>query len=492
MRNEYRYGKRDNKIKEALNYYSAQDAMLKEEEEKKKASISASYANGNLGAALKKRKANLKEEKRMHDYPEHFLQLALTEALSYVVNESLLLNTDEYAKVNPHYKDEIKSHIRGFLENGKINDSINNAGTLSLIEEIHKETPNPKLYLTEEDEKAIINNKILSNATIKRNLDHMSGDVKTRVANIVAKDTLSMADEQDNINKANNKENNYKMAAAQIITPVTPLVPASVLNQTPATEVVADPDAPADTIEVNQQPEATDTVAADAAQNAVPMVKEEMKHGIVETLAINEGTDMLRTSGAVDPTIAIAKALTLVTCLEALDDSQIVTIGTPGYSRILNANGVSTINSTNKLPFADMSDHPVMTVTKTVITTDDKDPDSDLAKDAQLDNTATPQEQKLNADVKDALKISEDSIAASDTETAVEPFSKWKANHTPAAVLTPEVQTEESLTGKYTDIHGKVYTESEVYDFFENNGYGDIISEDLFEDLCHSWNFLKH
>ena len=183
--------------------------QLKEEEAAKidnerKAIIESAYTS--IGSYIHNQRVKKQASERAMSYQDEFTTKALTEALCTVVENALLLNTEEYAKLNPNYKTEIKDTIKAFLESDSINEDIQNKHILAICEEIRKNTPPASLYLTEEQEFEITNNTIMSNDNVERSLDALSRDVRTRVANIVAKDQEELAARQDDIDYANEKE----------------------------------------------------------------------------------------------------------------------------------------------------------------------------------------------------------------------------------------------------------------------------------------------
>ena len=167
------------------------DANLAEEsraEAQKSADLMTESAYIGIGSSIHNKRIKTQTAERAINYAEHFATVALTEALSECAERALLLNTEEYAKLNPNYKDEIKATIRNFLENADINEHVNTAVANALFEAIKSEMPPAELYLTEEDEQEIVSSHIMNKETIERNLDALRRDVSARVANIVTKD----------------------------------------------------------------------------------------------------------------------------------------------------------------------------------------------------------------------------------------------------------------------------------------------------------------
>ena len=425
-----------------------------------------------IGSSIHNKRVKTQAAERAINYAEHFATIALTEALSECVEKALLLNTDEYAKLNPNYKDEIRTTVRSFLENADINENVNTPVMTSLFEAIKSETPPADLYLTEEEEQEIVSNHIMNNATIERNLEALKRDVCSRVANIVTKDQEALKNQEDDLSFADEKE----LTAA----PMVPVQPEEV----PGEEQFADPDAAP---EAGMEQPAPAPEEAPVQQESLRIVKENTKRGIVETLAINEASKMLSEGLEYNKTLALANTIKYITILETLDASGIVTIGQQGYNRILSASGVN-LNPVPRvnMPGAAITDQPVATVPEVKPVEEPKP-------------VEIPEESKKEADIRSKISDivrgsmpSEFSIGVEDK--VFEPFEKWKQENSKFGkqlVDIPEKGLNENLHGKYTDRTGtKVYTEAQLREYFENQGF-DLNYVD-FDILAESWHFKLH
>jgi hypothetical protein len=457
-----------------------------------KALMESAYATA--GLAARNSRLHTEERVRRLGYPEHFTQLALSEALGYACDKALLLDADEYAKLEPDYKNKMRSTIRSFLENGDINVDPKAKVTQDLLVEIGKCMPDAKQFLKEDDEKEIVNDKVISNPVINRELDALAGDIRRRVANRIQQDQVALAVQQDDIENAKDKE-------AQ----AAPLVPAPIPDATTGLDPMADaPVADPDSIQPTDVPSA-DVPAEQPAPvktESLNIAREKRTRGVLDTLALNEGMDMVKNGQAYNADHALANAIRYVTCLEALDSSELVFIGTPGYNRILSKYGASmNPGSRTDIPFADVKSDPIGTVP--AVASKDGTPD-DLAAHDDLMNSlpATDDAEKsTRSELSDIIKSAFPKGMMVQTDSGLfKPYSEWESEHhiakpvdvKAAADSQPVVQESvEDLTGKYTDIHGKAYTEDELYEYFETQGfYG--LNENDFDDLWHSWGFKKH
>ncbi len=456
--------------------------MLKEHDAKIAEEANASLKKDNelmtesayigIGSSIHNKRVKTQAAERALNYAEHFATVALTEALSECVEKALLLNTDEYAKLNPNYKDEIKATVRNFLESADINENVNTKVMTSLFEAIKSETPPADLYLTEEEEQEIVSSHIMNNATIERNLEALKRDVCSRVANIVTKDQEALKSQEDDLSFADEKE----LTAA----PMVPVQPEPL----PGEEEFADPDA----IPEGEKGQPEELPAAPVQQESLKIVKENTKRGIVETLAINEANRMLSEGLEYNKTLALANAIKYITILETLDASGIVSIGQQGYNRILSASGVN-LNPVPRvnMPGAAITDQPLATVPEAKPV--------EQPKEVELPNES-PKESDIRSKISDIVRSSMPSeLAAVEDEKVFEPFAKWKQENAnkfgKPLVDIPEKGLNENLRGKYTDRTGtKVYTEAQLREYFENQGF-DLNYVD-FDGLCESWHFKLH
>ena len=370
------------------------------------------------GAAIKHQKEAIAEHARRVSYKDHFLTEALTVLVSDLVEESLLLNTEEYAKMNPNYKDEIIKTVKTCLENADINTDITNENTVAILEAVNANMPQATQYLTEEDEQAFVREVVMSDNKVKSALENLSRDVKARVANIVSNDQEMLAKEQKAIDAINNRE----LKVAGEVAPVSVQVP-------------------------DQEP---------VVQESLRLVPELKVNGIVETLALNEAMDMVEVEKPVNTTLAIANAIKFVTCLEAIDSTGLADVGKDMYAKIRD----------------------------------------DASKKASEKEPVKEIEDKKESDIKSKLsKIIDGTIpeGLAKTNHTFIPFAQWKANRGESAneMKVDEVgAAEAAVVGDYKDIHGKVYTEAALYEYFEKQGFHDLDEYQL-EELADSWNFKK-
>lgn len=413
------------------------------------------------GAYVYNKRMKALEQDRTFSYKNNFIVKALTEALSSCANNALLLNAEEYEKINPNYKAEIKETIHSFLENAKIDPSKAkiNPDLLAIYEEIVKEVPPADLYLTEEDEEKVIYDNIMSNSTVNNKLDNICRDVRARVANIVTKDQEALVAEQDDLDYIANKE-------AQVA-PIVPVQPEPVVDapladpEDPSTDVVQQPE----TQPINNMP-----IQQTITESANIIRKKSKKHGIVETIAMNEATQMLAEGKAYDKTLAIANTVKFITVLETLDASGAVEIGPAGYNNILAASGAEV-----KLPTAKINGDKLEEV---------ESPKFGI-------NTETTGENKTNSKISDILHKSFDNDLIMATNSNI--FKPELHIPVKSKVSNPAldvVNKTADVKGKYTSMKGEVYTEQALREFFENQGF-DLNYVD-FDTLAYNWHFKKN
>lgn len=436
-------------------------------QEKKDKDMIMESAYSSIGSYIYNKRVKEQDNERRFNYANHFTELALTEALSECVEKALLLNTDEYAKLNPVYKEEIHNTVSNFLTSSSINEEINNEFVNVLFEAIKEEMPPADLYLTEEQEREIVVTKIMPKETINNSIDSLIGDVRARVANIVSKDQEALAAEQKDMEYIENKE----LEAA----PLAPVEPEPYVD-----DVVADPE-----MEQNEPiepaPMAQEQPVMESFNNKrLTIVKEQQKKGIFECLALNEATQMIAEGKEYDKTLALANAIKYITVLETLDASGVVTIGQNGYNRILSASGVN-MNPVSKV------DIPGANIVDTPVTTDAVD-----ASPVKIDlPNESPKEVELRNKISDIVKTSIPCEFTLGCENKIfEPFEKWKAeSKTFGSKLADIPVVHERAEVMYKGIKGDILTESQLRAKFEREGF-DLDYVD-FDDLARDWHYIK-
>ena len=484
---------KDKKLEEEANakYKSDRDALK-------------SHVYVTEGAYLhnQREKKNLLE--RRIGYSAHMTELALTEALTYIIENALLLNTEEYEKLNPNYKTEIEETVRGFVENSEIDENYDNQTILKLYESLQKDLPSADLYLTEEEEeKDFVYNKMISNSAINKGLDQLTRDVRARVANIVSKEQDALAKEDETLQYAGQRELDK-----------APMVPVETAPQEDGTvdqgiTPLADPESDtAQQVQDTTEPVGTEV---EGVRESFNLVHKKQHYGIVETLAINEANEMLSAGKPLDKNLALANAVKLLTIFETLDATGIVRFGPEGYNRIVAASGRS-MNPVAKtdLPGEQLTDTPVGvdTPVKNDVLHDFKPEmkevkSDEVKKDEKLPIDQLPEtkkEAKLRKDINDLPGVKDvrnditgDVLVSNlyDNDTKIfKPFADWKKEHggNEEKVDIPPVQ--ENLHGKYTNYKGQIFTESQLRNFFDKEGF-DLNYVD-FDALCQSYNFVKH
>lgn len=498
------------------------NAMREDEDKAAKAKRDSLMESAALsyGTGIHNSRVRQQEAQRSLQYADHFATVALTEALSQVAEKALLLDDEAYAIYEPGYKEKIRSTIRGFLENADISSDNISPALSALYERIVANTPPADLRLTEEDERAIVSDRILSNKNIESKLGAMRGDVSARVARIVENEQAKLGDEGAAVDHSSTAAYPDDMPPASEDIPEDPSAEAMPDPETqgaaPAENVGAVPQnlaGPTATVQISpdgtvnvQAPVQQDPAAAcppaedQPVQEAFRFVKTPKKQGIVETLAINEATKMMSSGIEYSSEHAIANAIRYITVLETLDASGIVEIGKDGYDRILAKSGVDmSPKSRIDLPGSNIVDSPVATVEKPAVgqefgcvskpTELGKLP-ADNAKDAKVRN-----------DIGDIMKSAfpEGYEYLSTDSKVFKPFAEWKKSHPETFGNMVDIpdgrEVNEDLRGKWTNsqpnLKGKVFTEAALREYFERQGFYDL-SEDAFESLWRSWNFKKH
>jgi hypothetical protein len=171
-------------LKEYYAKLSEEQALL----EKKKEAEILSNARFSQASPYMKNKAKSKLMEDTISYADRATTAVMTDILSTIVENSLLLDTEDYAKLNPGYKEEIKGTVKSFLESANIELDVRDKRTLALMEYVAKSLPqvNTGIYLKEEEIIDMV--KKSTPAEVMSAIDSLSGSVKDRVAGIVVRE----------------------------------------------------------------------------------------------------------------------------------------------------------------------------------------------------------------------------------------------------------------------------------------------------------------
>jgi hypothetical protein len=158
----------------------------------------ARFSNSSVYFKNKQRQKALRET---IEYSSRANNAVVADALSKIVEKSLLIDEAEYAKLNPDYKKTIRETVLSFLENADLNQNITKKETLTLIEHLTKRIPeaNTGIYLKEDEIIDIVNKE--PSEEIESSIDTLSGDVKEKVANLVSDEQSEASEIQKTVDE---------------------------------------------------------------------------------------------------------------------------------------------------------------------------------------------------------------------------------------------------------------------------------------------------
>jgi hypothetical protein len=189
---------------QAAEFLKLHDQKLREEAallEKKNLEKLASGASHTLNSSYVKNKNRAKAVQEAIGYNDKATRAVMTDVMTRIAENALLIDTAEYAKLNPSYKKEIREQVSSLLENGNLSTLIRDKRTVRLMEHIAKAIPDVKtgVYLKEEELIDIV--KKSTPAEIENMISSLTGDVKERVANIVVKEQDDAAEIQRDVDQ---------------------------------------------------------------------------------------------------------------------------------------------------------------------------------------------------------------------------------------------------------------------------------------------------
>lgn len=229
-----------------------------------------------VSGRVKREKEKALLESRKLEYENSTAKNAFVDIMTDLVIESLLIDIDEYAKMNPNYRNDIRESVDMLVELNGV-PTGNKPEVILILENIARNIPTKEvgIYMESTDiHKAIIDN---AGENIEDSIKKISVDAKDKVAEIVK-------DEQKN-----------------------------------ATEIEKDIEA----------------IASD--DKGIPASKDRPAEGIVETIATNEILKAVREGRDYNSDLALANAITFVTIIESLRAAEVLDISKSEYKQLANS-----------------------------------------------------------------------------------------------------------------------------------------------------------
>ena len=349
--------------KQTNDYLKAHDAKLREEKElleKKKTEELNSKLGFSPRSAYAKSKQRVKLMESAINYNKKATTAVMADLLSNLAERSLLVDTEEYSKLNPGYRHDIKETVVELLQNADLESNITNKRTLKLMEFVARSIPDAKtgVYLKEEEIVDMV--KKMSPKEIEDSLDELSHDVKDEVANLVSKEQGDVNQIQDEVaeivavSEALKGQQQEEMPAEELPAEEVPAeeIPAGEeqVEELPAEEMPAQ-EVPSEEEEDEyaeyqqsltpgtvQQKETNLEVAPDGTIRINVLrerfLREHPKSGVLESLALNEAMDMIKEGKPYNGNLAIANALMYVTVLETFNKAGLIKLDRDELKRI--------------------------------------------------------------------------------------------------------------------------------------------------------------
>jgi hypothetical protein len=353
-------------------FIKSYDKSLRDSEATKKAKLQEEVLNNarfTHGSIYARNKSRVKAMQETITYRDRAVKAVLTDYMARLVESSLLIDTEEYAKLNPNYKKEIKETVSSFVEKADLNSDITNKATLSILEYISKSIPDIKTGVYMEAGEIVASAQKMSADEVNEKLEELSGDVKERVANLVSK-------EQGEVNKIQSDIDAIVQVAedAKAEGSVEGEVPAEEVSVEPTEEeLAAAGEMPVEGEELPQEEVSDEELAA---AEELPIEGEEDEYldyeqstqdqykpkttvnidpsgavqikimenkfyrevpckGIVEGFALNEAIDMIKDGKPYNGELALANAITYITVIEAFNATNLLNVTEQDYKKIL-------------------------------------------------------------------------------------------------------------------------------------------------------------
>jgi hypothetical protein len=340
-------------------YYTNLKEQERLAEEKKNEEIlnAARFSNSSV---YMKNKERVKLMESVIQYNERASVAAMTDVLSKIVENALLLDTDEYVQLNPTYKVELKETVKSFLENAELNAEFRDERTVRIIESVMKALPQVStgMYLKEEEIVDLVNDS--SAKEIEGDIDSLVTDVKSRVADLVGKEQKATKEIEAEIDeivaiseaaKAAKAEEKAKKDEKKDPKKKEEKVKLDEeddefeLDESDDIDVEDDED---EYLEYQQslQPDARKArkkteiqMNPDGGLKVIireQFVKETPRKNLLETLAFNEAMEMIAEGKQYNGDLALANAVMYITILETFNATGLLTITERDYANLIS------------------------------------------------------------------------------------------------------------------------------------------------------------
>lgn len=383
------------------------DESLKEEAElaaKREHEIALSGARFGYASTVERSKNRINALREEIEYTEKSANAGMTEVISQIVENALLLDETEFEELNPGYKQEIRTIVSGLLREGNINENITKKETLRIMEFVSKALPTSKegKGLLEADLQQIVARQ--AEMDINGEIKNLSRNISSKVASLMEKEQKKVEKIQKEMNKAagkpeekvvaeiapnNELEDILKALEVGEITPEDVEKAAQngeISEETYAQfqnmmaeqnadaeegveekEIVEGEDAPATGKHIHIAADGTTSISMSNGELALNqdgsidiqlmeavksqldssnskenrLVRESFRSGLIESLAVNEAFQMIREGKEYNADLCLARAIMYTTITETMNELGLITVGEKEYANIISAAGGS-------------------------------------------------------------------------------------------------------------------------------------------------------
>ena len=330
-------------------------------------------------------------------YLEKTTKMALTEAVSCIVERSLLLDEYEYEKLNSSFREEIRETVSNLLDTVTEGFDITGDAMVTIFETLATKIPVANSGYSLDEAVTLVEARVKEAMSgdggpdVNAAIDDLSGNVKKRVARIVKKDKKAVADAEADVQEvAPPPAPEEAPMDPNAIPPEEGMDPNMDPNAMPpegemppeeGMDPNADPNAmppegempPEEGMDPNTMPpeggapmgggksihinpDGTTSVQTPTTQfqlnsdgsmdiqisESRKFFSEPRPTGILEVLAFNEAKDMISEGKEYSADLALANAIKYITILETLDETGIIPMKRDHYEKIIaSVNGVA-------------------------------------------------------------------------------------------------------------------------------------------------------
>ena len=326
------------KREEALRKWNERNTQSVIQEEKKPITEST---NPKINVKLQKQQEINKKMARRNYLTEESIN-ALTTVLSILVESSLLVDMDDFEKVNPTIHEDIKQSVRTFVDKAGLKTDLKNPNTATLINMIAETVNSDTNLRSEEIERQIL--KKINDENVAKALDELQYDIVDKVSQIIQSDVDRIKEIRSEIDKVTENTFNSEVELDEYENDLYDVGYEEYDETEDIQEAATRLEKENYTFstvgglrfdKVNNPNNQTTTLKS-------KVLKEYYCNGLLEALAVKEGMLLIESGQEYSADVALGKAITYLTILETFNATNLIEMTPKDYDNLKTLAGAGS------------------------------------------------------------------------------------------------------------------------------------------------------